>query len=1209
MIITAEQAYIEFKFSNNNVLWVPRKEYYEYSFKDNRIQFEGITITDPSYVTSITDSINNTVTSQFGTLKDLETSIKSSIGDTTAPAVNPVFVSANVGDVNNTTIDVVFDQSLASGNTDGGITLNAAGGPLSVVSSSIYNGNLRLVVDRVVAPLEDIYFSYVSSGTNPLQSITGTYVGNITNEFIDNTLVAPAPTVMIRQVTDIDKNQVQVNFDRTCTGTTLGWFVYVNGVEANKIAFSGTGTTQFIITLDSNVANGDTVTLSYNSSLGDTVATLGSVPLATFTNSSVTNNVQASESLGSELVVNGNMTAWTAGEPDNYTVYGTDGTTKKITEDTGKAKWEINGDGMVYISQEILTVGKTYRIQGEISDYVSGTAYMSGFVNGYSAGVISGAGIFSFDLVAESTVCYWMRLNRPNFTMDNLSVREVLTGVIQDPVLQSASISDSEPNKIQLVYDLDLDNTYVDTSNHTVSGGRTVTAVAINQYYSTVELTVDTAYEDTDSVTVSYDNTNANKVETSAGGVAASLTNQAVTNSITNPRILSATINDLSKDKINITVDEALNATYTSAPAAFSTSGITGSPAISSVLVSGTLVELTLASDAAYGDSPTVSYTRPGTNALRDNSGNLAVSFTSEAVINNIIQAANVVETYLGGDDFGNSLYLGGPNWRGFSYVASNNNKLISVKVRAFKNGTPPGSMYCKLTSSTGTHGTDARPDDIIANATLATSDAYANTGLTNSTEWITFTFSGAEQYDLVSGTTYCFIVEYTAATSGNYVDIAFDATPTSGANAIYSTNGTSWSFDTGNDCSYEITTNGTGGVVTPPSFSSGEIGNINDTTLEITFSQSLASGNVDGTHAMAASGGAVTLSNPTVVNGKLLFTTSRAIGSAETGVTYAYTNSGSYPLQNSTGAEVVSFTAQSVTNNVSGGAPVGILNVNPSFESGFTTAEWKISTQNTNDAIVDVVQGGVSGRPAARAGSYMLRTENTDVAGSNWNRCEVVPNTMFGGTPSSGGYFPWFTEFWMGMSLYLPNFDTYFGYSDVSWNTQLQFHSIPGDWAWNICSAAPNVFSVVTMDGYFDYSEVGEPYLGIHAKQIANPYSVAPSGGAAAGHAIPPWWIPIAQGSDVWVDFVFNFIISPDAGGKLDVWVQVNGGGYVKEIALTGANVYYYDRCGHPAVQESLMQMGIYKSPLISRLTTHYYDEIRFGNASSNFASVEPGQ
>jgi hypothetical protein len=85
--------------------------------------------------------------------------------------------------------------------------------------------------------------------------------------------------------------------------------------------------------------------------------------------------------------------------------------------------------------------------------------------------------------------------------------------------------------------------------------------------------------------------------------------------------------------KVVLTYDYALDETSTPATGAFTLTGKT----ISSVLVSGTTVTLTVSVAFAYGDSYILSYT-PGANPIRSSAGALsAASITDQSITNNVL--------------------------------------------------------------------------------------------------------------------------------------------------------------------------------------------------------------------------------------------------------------------------------------------------------------------------------------------------------------------------------------------------------------------------------------------------------------------------------------------------------------------------------------------------------------------------------------------
>lgn len=99
------------------------------------------------------------------------------------------------------------------------------------------------------------------------------------------------------------------------------------------------------------------------------------------------------------------------------------------------------------------------------------------------------------------------------------------------------------------------------------------------------------------------------------------------------PTFTSAVIALATPTKLTITYSEGLDPTIVPAVGAF-----TSSPArtFSKVEISGRTVILT-ATVAYVAGATTVTYTAPGTNALRDTSGNLLATHGPSAVTNNVV--------------------------------------------------------------------------------------------------------------------------------------------------------------------------------------------------------------------------------------------------------------------------------------------------------------------------------------------------------------------------------------------------------------------------------------------------------------------------------------------------------------------------------------------------------------------------------------------
>ena len=113
------------------------------------------------------------------------------------------------------------------------------------------------------------------------------------------------------------------------------------------------------------------------------------------------------------------------------------------------------------------------------------------------------------------------------------------------------------------------------------------------------------------------------------------------------PALAKASVNATA---LTLTFSEALDAASKPAADAFAVTVAGDARTVDAVALSGSAVELTLASAVASGETVTVGYTVPaGANAapLKDSSGNAAASFTGEAVTNETEAPANSAPTGL----------------------------------------------------------------------------------------------------------------------------------------------------------------------------------------------------------------------------------------------------------------------------------------------------------------------------------------------------------------------------------------------------------------------------------------------------------------------------------------------------------------------------------------------------------------------------------
>ena len=173
----------------------------------------------------------------------------------------------------NTTFTI--DQSTYGAITDGGwskVRINAVSEPTVTGATKIVGADFQpsTDMDMIVYSDDGVNIEYYF-----LQRIT-------TSE--DTT----PPTLVSATIEDASPTDVDLIFSESVTGTNLGWTL--SGTTSTTFSsLTGSGTT-WTGTLGTAAANGETITLSYNSGTGD-FSDASSNPLATISSASVTNNV------------------------------------------------------------------------------------------------------------------------------------------------------------------------------------------------------------------------------------------------------------------------------------------------------------------------------------------------------------------------------------------------------------------------------------------------------------------------------------------------------------------------------------------------------------------------------------------------------------------------------------------------------------------------------------------------------------------------------------------------------------------------------------------------------------------------------------------------------------------------------------------------------------------------------------------------------
>jgi hypothetical protein len=161
----------------------------------------------------------------------------------------------------------------------------------------------------------------------------------LTSEF--TTGDATAPTLTAASIENATPSQLDLTFDEATTITTAGWSMSATGGAVTiSSVISGSGTTTPKLGLSRSIADGETVTISYDPATGATTDGSGN-ELAAITNQAVTNKVEAA---GAEDAVWTNLTNATDDGSDLTATANNGGATfsKKIAQgDDGYIQIEV----------------------------------------------------------------------------------------------------------------------------------------------------------------------------------------------------------------------------------------------------------------------------------------------------------------------------------------------------------------------------------------------------------------------------------------------------------------------------------------------------------------------------------------------------------------------------------------------------------------------------------------------------------------------------------------------------------------------------------------------------------------------------------------------------------------------------------------------------------------------------------------------------
>ena len=522
---------------------------------------------------------------------------------------DPMYIKSSVRNTTPSLIEMTYDLSLANivpATSAFTVLVNAAARAVNAVAIS--GTNVHLTLASAIAFGDVVTVAYTKPALNPLQTSSAGQAASVTAQAVTNNISAPVPLYISAAVGNTAPSLVEMNYNLSLANivpATSAFSVLVNAAvrAVSAVAISGT---KVQLILASAIAYGDVVTVSYTKPALNPLQTSSAGQAASVTAQTVTNSINPPVPV--------------------YVSAAVGNTTPSLIEMT----YDLSlGNIVAATSAFSVLVNSAAKAVNTVA--ISGTKVQLTLASAIAFG----------DVV---TVAYTKPAVSPlQTTSAGLAASvsaQAVTNSINPPVplYVSSAVGNANPSRIEMTYNLSLANIVPATSAFTIlvnSAARAVNAVAISG--TKVQLTLASAIAFGDVVTVAYTKPAVSPLQTASAGLAASVTAQAVTNSI-NPPVpvyVSSAVGNTTPSLVEMT-NNLILANIVPATSAFSVQVNSAARAVNAVAISGTKVQLTLASAIAFGDVVTVAYTKPAVSPLQTSSAGLAASVTAQAVTNNI---------------------------------------------------------------------------------------------------------------------------------------------------------------------------------------------------------------------------------------------------------------------------------------------------------------------------------------------------------------------------------------------------------------------------------------------------------------------------------------------------------------------------------------------------------------------------------------------
>ena len=750
--------------------------------------------------------------------------------ESSSGTVIPAYVSSVIENATPYTLEMTYNLSLANivpAASAFSVTVNASA--RSVSSVSISGTKVLLTLSSPVVAGNLVTVAYTKPASNPLQTAAGGQAASISAQNVTNNVAAVIPAFVSSVIENATPSTLEMTYNLSLANivpAASAFSVTVNASARSVSSVSISGT-KVLLTLSSPVVAGNLVTVAYTKPASNPLQTAAGGQAASISAQNVTNNVAAV------------IPAFVSSVIEN------------ATPSTLEMTYNLSLANIVPAASAFsVTVNASARSVSSVS--ISGTKVLLTL----SSPVVAG------NLV---TVAYTKPASNPLQTAAggqaaSISAQNVTNNVAAViPAFVSSVIENATPSTLEMTYNLSLANIVPAASAFSVTvnaSARSVSSVSISG--TKVLLTLSSPVVAGNLVTVAYTKPASNPLQTAAGGQAASISAQNVTNNVAAviPAFVSSVIENATPSTLEMTYNLSL-ANIVPAASAFSVTVNASARSVSSVSISGTKVLLTLSSPVVAGNLVTVAYTKPASNPLQTAAGGQAASISAQNVTNNV---AAVIPAFV---------------------------------------------------------------SSVIENATPSTLEMTYNLSLANivpaaSAFSVTVNASARSVSSVSISGTKVLLTLSSPVVAGNLVTVAYTK-PAS--NPLQTAAGGQAA-----SISAQNVTNNVAAVI--PAFVSSVIENATPSTLEMTYNLSLA--NIvpaASAFSVTVNASARSVSSVSISGTKVLLTLSSPVVAGNL-VTVAYTKPASNPLQTAAGGQAASISAQNVTNNVAAVIPAFVSSV-----------------------------------------------------------------------------------------------------------------------------------------------------------------------------------------------------------------------------------------------------------------------------------------